>query len=67
MWGEEVAAAVVLKERGEASRICSRFARNGSPISSVPKKIHIVETIPRTATGKIQRKAVASRLQRGQQ
>jgi len=27
-----------------------------------PKKIHIVETIPRTATGKIQRKAVAAAL-----
>jgi len=25
-----------------------------------PKKIHIVETIPRTATGKIQRRAVAA-------
>ena len=25
-----------------------------------PKEIHIVETIPRTATGKIQRRAVAA-------
>jgi acyl-coenzyme A synthetase/AMP-(fatty) acid ligase len=26
----------------------------------VPKKVHIVEQIPRTATGKIQRRAVAA-------
>jgi acyl-coenzyme A synthetase/AMP-(fatty) acid ligase len=26
----------------------------------VPKKVHIVEKIPRTATGKIQRRAVAA-------
>jgi acyl-coenzyme A synthetase/AMP-(fatty) acid ligase len=30
-----------------------------------PKKIHIVETIPRTATGKIQRKAVAAAFSEG--
>jgi acyl-coenzyme A synthetase/AMP-(fatty) acid ligase len=31
----------------------------------VPKKIHIVETIPRTATGKIQRLNVAAKLAGG--
>jgi acyl-CoA synthetase (AMP-forming)/AMP-acid ligase II len=60
-WGEEVAAAVVLK--GEATeQEVSAFCRERLAEFKVPKKIHIVETIPRTATGKIQRLNVAAKL-----
>jgi acyl-coenzyme A synthetase/AMP-(fatty) acid ligase len=60
-WGEEVAVAVVLKEpHPEAGLIehCKKYLAD----FKVPKKICIVEKIPRTATGKIQRRAVAEAL-----
>ncbi len=58
-WGEEVEAAVVLREpAGEAELI--GFCRERMADFKCPKKIHVVETIPRTATGKIQRRAVAA-------
>jgi len=57
-WGEEVAAAVVLK--GDASeKELIGFARGRLADYKVPRKLFIVEKIPRTATGKIQRRAVA--------
>lgn len=60
-WGEEVAAAVVLKEPANESDILA-FCKERLADFKRPKKIHIVEQIPRTATGKIQRKAVATAL-----
>jgi acyl-CoA synthetase (AMP-forming)/AMP-acid ligase II len=60
-WGEEVAAAVVLKgEAAEADLAAHCRARLAE--FKCPKKIHIVQTIPRTATGKIQRLNVAAAL-----
>jgi len=60
-WGEEVVAAVVLK--GEASeKELIAFARERLADYKVPKKLYIVEAIPRTATGKIQRRSVADTL-----
>jgi len=60
-WGEEVAAAVVLK--GEATeRELIAFARERLADYKVPRRLYIVDQIPRTATGKIQRRAVASAL-----
>ena len=57
-WGEEVAAAVVLKEPiGEAD--LHAFCKERLAEFKRPKQIHITETIPRTATGKIQRRVVA--------
>jgi acyl-CoA synthetase (AMP-forming)/AMP-acid ligase II len=57
-WGEEVAAAIVLK--GDASeKDLIAFARERLADYKVPRKLFIVERIPRTATGKIQRRAVA--------
>jgi acyl-CoA synthetase (AMP-forming)/AMP-acid ligase II len=59
-WGEEVEAAVVLREGASASEsellaYCTeRFAEYKRP-----KHIHVTTTIPRTATGKIQRGVVA--------
>jgi acyl-CoA synthetase (AMP-forming)/AMP-acid ligase II len=60
-WGEEVSAAVVLKDTATEADILS-FCKEKFADFKRPKKIHIVETIPRTATGKIQRKAVAAAL-----
>jgi acyl-CoA synthetase (AMP-forming)/AMP-acid ligase II len=62
-WGEEVEAAVVLAaemQSGEADLIA--FCRGKLADFKCPKKIHIVASIPRTATGKIQRLNVAAAL-----
>jgi acyl-CoA synthetase (AMP-forming)/AMP-acid ligase II len=61
-WGEEVAAAVVLKSPATEKEIVA-FARERLADHKVPKKLFLVEKIPRTATGKIQRRSVAEALQ----
>ncbi len=58
-WGEEVAVAVVLREP-QSEAVLLGFCKERLADFKCPKKIHIVETIPRTATGKIQRRAVAA-------
>jgi acyl-CoA synthetase (AMP-forming)/AMP-acid ligase II len=58
-WGEEVAAAVVLKAPEKDSAILA-YCRERLADFKCPKKLYIVEKIPRTATGKIQRGAVAA-------
>jgi acyl-CoA synthetase (AMP-forming)/AMP-acid ligase II len=58
-WGEEVAAIVVLKGAATEADVLS-FCKERLADFKRPKKIHIVETIPRTATGKIQRKNIAT-------
>jgi acyl-CoA synthetase (AMP-forming)/AMP-acid ligase II len=60
-WGEEVAAAVVLKEPATEKELIA-FARERLADYKVPRKLFIVEKIPRTATGKIQRRSVAKSL-----
>ena len=60
-WGEEVAAAVVLKEPARESDLIA-WCKERLADFKCPKKIHIVEAIPRTATGKIQRRVVAEAL-----
>ena len=57
-WGEEVAAAVVLKEPANEAEILA-FCKERLADFKRPKKIYVTEAIPRTATGKIQRGAVA--------
>ena len=57
-WGEEVAAAVVLKAPATEKELLA-FARERLADHKVPRKLYLVEQIPRTATGKIQRRAVA--------
>ena len=64
-WGEEVVAAVVLKGETTEKELIA-FARKRLADYKVPKKLFIVEQIPRTATGKIQRRNVASALIPGQ-
>ncbi len=57
-WGEEVEAAVVVREPvAEADLIA--YCKERLAEYKRPKHIHITGTIPRTATGKIQRGAVA--------
>jgi acyl-CoA synthetase (AMP-forming)/AMP-acid ligase II len=59
-WGEEVAAAVVLREGATASEAdLLAFCKERLADYKRPKQIHITQTIPRTATGKIQRGVVA--------
>src|SRR6185436_7451253 len=61
-WGEEVAAAVVLREPKDASSESAIIAHCKERLADFkcPKKIYVVDSIPRTATGKIQRGAVAT-------
>jgi acyl-CoA synthetase (AMP-forming)/AMP-acid ligase II len=57
-WGEEVAAAVVLKSDATEADLIS-YCRERMADFKRPKEIHITSAIPRTATGKIQRRVVA--------
>jgi acyl-CoA synthetase (AMP-forming)/AMP-acid ligase II len=57
-WGEEVAAAVVVSEPVTEAELQS-FCKERLAEFKRPKQIFITDTIPRTATGKIQRRLVA--------
>eukprot|EP00252_Welwitschia_mirabilis_P026505 TRINITY_DN871_c0_g1_i2.p1 TRINITY_DN871_c0_g1~~TRINITY_DN871_c0_g1_i2.p1 ORF type:complete len:536 (+),score=-24.97 TRINITY_DN871_c0_g1_i2:438-2045(+) len=59
-YGEEVNAAVVAKE-GEAVTEADviEFCRKNLAAFKMPKRVFVTEKIPRTATGKVQRRAVA--------
>jgi|SoiMethySBSTD1v2_1073268.scaffolds.fasta_scaffold00073_5 acyl-CoA synthetase (AMP-forming)/AMP-acid ligase II len=59
-WGEEVAAAVKLRDGASAKEAeILAFCRERLADFKRPKQIFITEAIPRTATGKIQRRVVA--------
>ena len=58
-WGEEVVAAVVLKEPVAEKELIA-FARERLADYKVPRKLYIVDKIPTTATGKVQRRSVAA-------
>jgi acyl-CoA synthetase (AMP-forming)/AMP-acid ligase II len=58
MWGEEVAAAVVLSGEASEADLLSHCRERLADFKR-PKQIHITTAIPRTATGKIQRRVVA--------
>ena len=62
VYGEEVAAAVVLKDAATEKELIGHCHSSLADFKC-PKKIYIVETIPRTATGKMQRRNVASACQ----
>ena len=53
--GEEVHAAVVLEGRRRPSASCARTARARLAEFKVPRTFHILDGIPRGATGKLQR------------
>jgi acyl-CoA synthetase (AMP-forming)/AMP-acid ligase II len=57
-WGEEVAAAVVLSGTASEADLLA-YCREKLADFKRPKKIFITTAIPRTATGKIQRRVVA--------
>jgi acyl-CoA synthetase (AMP-forming)/AMP-acid ligase II len=57
-WGEEVAAAVVLVAPATEKELIA-YSRERLADFKVPKRLHIVESIPRTPTGKVQRRFVA--------
>jgi acyl-CoA synthetase (AMP-forming)/AMP-acid ligase II len=57
-WGEEVAAAVVLSAPATEADLVA-YCRERLADFKRPKQIHITNAIPRTATGKIQRRIVA--------
>ena len=57
-WGEEVAAAVVVSEATTEQALLA-YCKDRLAEYKRPKQIHIVDAIPRTATGKIQRRIVA--------
>ena len=59
VYGEEVAAAVVLKASATEAELTAH-CRSSLSDFKCPKTIYIVEAIPRTATGKIQRRNVAA-------
>jgi len=59
VYGEEVAAAVVLKDAATEKELVAHCHLSLADFKC-PKKIYIVEAIPRTATGKIQRRNVAA-------
>ncbi len=59
-WGEEVAAAVVLRPDASASASdLLSYCRERLADFKRPKQIFLTSAIPRTATGKIQRRVVA--------
>src|SRR5262249_2921854 len=58
-YGEEVAAAVVLQGETSAADLIAH-CRERLAAFKVPKTIHLVTQIPRTATGKVQRRGGAA-------
>ena len=57
-WGEEVAAAVALNGDATEAELLA-YCKERLADFKRPKQIHITTAIPRTATGKIQRRVVA--------
>jgi acyl-CoA synthetase (AMP-forming)/AMP-acid ligase II len=60
-WGEEVAAAVVLREPATEAELIA-YCRERLAEFKCPKTLYVVKSIPRTATGKVQRLNVAAQL-----
>ena len=60
-YGQVVGAAVVLKGEADPAQLRAR-CRASLADFKVPKVIHVVNEIPRTPTGKIQRSLIAARL-----
>jgi acyl-coenzyme A synthetase/AMP-(fatty) acid ligase len=61
-YGEEVHCAVVLKADAASEEILA-FCRTRLADFKVPKRLYITTALPRTATGKIQRRHVAAHFQ----
>jgi acyl-CoA synthetase (AMP-forming)/AMP-acid ligase II len=61
IYGEDIAAAVVLKGAATVKELISHCELHLSDFK-IPREIHLVDAIPRTATGKIQRRVVAAEI-----
>jgi acyl-CoA synthetase (AMP-forming)/AMP-acid ligase II len=59
-WGERICAHVVLRVPVDPGELRT-FARERLAGFKVPKRIEVVEALPRTASGKLLRGALASR------
>ncbi|ORY97233.1 hypothetical protein BCR43DRAFT_472276 [Syncephalastrum racemosum] len=62
MYGQEVHAAVVLKEKGQEAAIereLQAYCQTKVAKFKVPKRIYVTDVMPKTATGKIQRRVVS--------
>lgn len=64
VYGEEIAAAVVLQGTATQSELMAHCKALLADFK-VPRVIYIVDTIPRTATGKVQRRNVAAEILKG--
>jgi acyl-CoA synthetase (AMP-forming)/AMP-acid ligase II len=64
VYGEDVAAAVVLKGEATEKELIAH-CRSSLSEFKCPKTIYIMDSIPRTATGKIQRRIVAVAVAKG--
>jgi acyl-CoA synthetase (AMP-forming)/AMP-acid ligase II len=64
-YGEEVHAAVVLKATTTPADIQAHCLKRLADFK-VPKVIHITQVVPRTATGKVQRRHVATHFLKGE-
>jgi acyl-CoA synthetase (AMP-forming)/AMP-acid ligase II len=60
-YGEEVGAAVTLKQQVEQSVLQAHCRESLAPFK-IPVKIFVIPEIPRTATGKVQRRRIAEQL-----
>jgi acyl-CoA synthetase (AMP-forming)/AMP-acid ligase II len=60
-YGQVVGAAVVLKGEADGAELRARCGESLADFK-VPKVIHVVREIPRTATGKVQRNRIADQL-----
>jgi acyl-CoA synthetase (AMP-forming)/AMP-acid ligase II len=61
-YGEEVHGAVVLKRAATVEELLA-FCRGRLADFKVPKRLHLAKALPRTATGKIQRRHVSAHFQ----
>lgn len=66
IYGEDVAAAVVLRADATEEDLIAHCKSKLADFKC-PKAIHLLETIPRTATGKVQRRAVAEAITKGRE
>jgi len=62
-WGEVVEAVVSLDGAVESSELLAHCAERLAPFK-VPRRLHVVDEIPRSATGKVQRRILAEALDR---
>ncbi|CAG8733922.1 16788_t:CDS:2 [Dentiscutata erythropus] len=63
MYGQEVHAAIVLKQgQSVTEKDLQIFCGNKVAKFKVPKKIYFIDTMPKTATGKIQRRNISEKL-----